>query len=153
MSYTMSKEDLRTIHNALCDLQSVQWKLEEVLNPEIFKQLSRAASNIRSGFADVRAHADNEWQSKHDLFDAAREQHGFSTVWSIYEAELDKPHPFTGATWVQYLGKKSVVMGTTWLDLWRAADTVIKASGDKHHIFIEEFRQRADMSLDLTTGS
>lgn len=40
----------------------------------------------------------------------------------------------------------------TWLDLFRAADAAILASGDEHHVFIESFDPRGGM-LHLATGS
>ena len=46
----------------------------------------------------------------------------------------------------------SFVGGDTWLDLWKAAESVIKQSGT-HHSFIEDFTMNEDGTIELTTGS
>jgi hypothetical protein len=41
----------------------------------------------------------------------------------------------------------------TWMDLNKAAAQAIKQSGDRHHIFIEDFRLVNEHMIDLITGS
>jgi hypothetical protein len=72
--------------------------------------------------------------------------------------DLNQPHPFAASEMIYraHWGAKSVVVpiaGTTWLDLWRAADCAIKLSGDSHHIFIEDFQINLQGQLELSTGS
>jgi hypothetical protein len=47
------------------------------------------------------------------------------------------------------------INGTTWASLYIAADTLIRESGDNHHIFIEAFKQSSISPeiLFVTTGS
>jgi hypothetical protein len=46
------------------------------------------------------------------------------------------------------------IEGPLWVDLYRAADQCIQASGDSHHSFIEDFMRELDQAkLLLTTGS
>jgi hypothetical protein len=45
------------------------------------------------------------------------------------------------------------IAGNTWLDLWQAADTAIRKSGDSHHTFIEGFHMNKQGQLELSTGS
>ena len=93
--------------------------------------------------------------------DAIRAQHGFTSVWSMLDGiDFAQPHPWPTLRWVRYeayWGDQEgpidrLIEGTTWLDLWRAADKCIAASGDGHHIYIEHFEPRGD-ALVLTTGS
>jgi hypothetical protein len=44
------------------------------------------------------------------------------------------------------------VKNPTFLDLWKAADKLIRMSGDTHHIFIEDFKKYRN-KLTLWTGS
>ena len=83
---------------------------------------------------------------------------GFLTVWSIYEVkDMNDKHPYSRAKVLKYdenFGKPSLtpIEGDTWLDLWFAADAVVKESGDEHHIFIEDFEDNGSY-LELITGS
>jgi hypothetical protein len=90
---------------------------------------------------------------------AIGEKHGFVSRWSMLDGiSFDAPHPFAGAKVVLYdehwggEGVGADIDGPTWLDLWRAADKAISASGDQHHVFIERFTQDGT-ALRLTTGS
>jgi hypothetical protein len=83
-------------------------------------------------------------------------------VWSIYEVEdLGQPHPYKGAMQICYRdhwGDEPVfraITGTTWADLYAAADRAILESGDQHHIFIERFKPNPaePLQLILQTGS
>lgn len=55
-------------------------------------------------------------------------------------------------------GKSGVVKlpkNPTWLDLWKAADTLIRMSGDSHHVFVEDFSplKKNPKVFSLGTGS
>ena len=76
--------------------------------------------------------------------------------------DFDAPHPFRSDVFVKYRDhwgdnedRHYPVQGTTWLDIWHAADLAIQASGDGHHAFIEGFRQdsRDPTIIYLQTGS
>jgi len=47
---------------------------------------------------------------------------------------------------------ETVILGETWLDMWRAAEELLKASND-YHIFIENFHMQDDGSFELVCGS
>jgi hypothetical protein len=98
---------------------------------------------------------------KFDYYNQVRDELGLSAVWSIYEIDnLSDRHPFEGATKVIYRAYGSgdhevAINGTTWASLYIAADTLIRESGDNHHIFIEAFKQSSinPEILFVTTGS
>jgi len=98
---------------------------------------------------------------KFDYYNQVREDLGLDAVWSIFEVEnLSERHPFVGATKVIYRAYGSgdhevTIEGDTWKSLYIAADTLIRDSGDGHHIFIEDFKQSSIDSeiLFVTTGS
>ena len=104
---------------------------------------------------------DQDFDTKFDYFDTSRSELGLSAVWSIYEVDnLNEVHPFVGATKVIYRAYGSgdhevAINGTTWKSLYIAADTLIRESGDNHHIFIEAFKQSSISPeiLFVSTGS
>jgi hypothetical protein len=104
---------------------------------------------------------DQDFETKFDYFDQKRDEFGLSAVWSIYEVgNLNEVHPFVGVTKVIYSAYGSgdhevAINGTTWASLYIAADTLIRESGDNHHIFIEAFKQSSinPEILFVTTGS
>jgi hypothetical protein len=62
------------------------------------------------------------------------------------------------AAYKEHWGEGEVVGKTmtnpTWTDLWIAADDLIWASGDEHHVFVESFYPSDDgKKLYLGTGS
>lgn len=88
-------------------------------------------------------------QARMDYFDNLGEENGFTSIWSNYtdggEPLVIDQIPYPEATKMIYRGSWGQPVETvlkhnsTWLDIWFAADMLIKASGDAHHIFIEGF--------------
>lgn len=160
---TLTADEFRTIHNAVCDLDGLVQRLEEVLNPELYQRLVQARNNIRAGLASAYQQDDNAFSCKSRHFDDVSAQLGMDhSEWSIYEVNnLADRHPFEGADRVVYRnhwGEKPVscsVNGMTWAALWIAANACIRDSGDAHHIYIEAFKPDADdpRTLVLSTGS
>lgn len=147
---TITAEDFKTIHNTL-------WELE-------YKGLSGAegAARIRAALNEAYAQDNSAFDRKWEHYHRVREEYGLQTTWSVYEVEdLFQQHAYPGAAYViydQHWGDSEVVRaidGNTWVDLYRAADAAILASGDQHHCFIEHFEPVADKPhhLRLTTGS
>jgi hypothetical protein len=94
-----------------------------------------------------------------DYYRQFQQENGLAAIWSIYELEEHgflRDHPWQGAQQIFYHETSAPIKGTTWADLYRAADLAIERSGDQHHIFIEGFGAytAGDNSvLWLTTGS
>jgi hypothetical protein len=90
------------------------------------------------------------------------DEHGFTaSVWSIGRTMFGEPHPYPGATLLQYDGTGDVngihvaINGPLWLDLWKAADLALGRSADKAHRYIEGFEpdEEDPKTLHLMTGS
>lgn len=162
-SPTLTAEEFKTIHNALCELDSVTRHLEDVLKPELFLKLARAGNTIRKGLEGAYEQDNQAFTRKSRHFDEVKAQLGLkNSEWSIYEVDnMNERHPFVGANTVTYKdhwGDKPVsaaINGLTWNALWVAADACIRDSGDEHHVFIERFRvSKEDPTvLFLSTGS
>ena len=103
--------------------------------------------------------------SKIDWFIELREEHDFVSVWSIFGVNDFSVVPFPGITTLRYeehWGPKDrplvhhfedQVGPPTWMDLWKAAESLIRLSGDTHHVFIEAFSPRGTGTFYLQTGS
>lgn len=84
--------------------------------------------------------------------DAIAEENNFASSWSLGDTDFSAI-PFPGATRLRYRvntffvdgGKKDVWHSvdlparSTFLDLWKGADKLIRESGDHHHLFVEDF--------------
>ena len=162
-SPTLTAEEFKTIHNALCELDSVTRHLEDVLKPELFLKLARAGNTIRKGLEGAYEQDNQAFTRKSRHFDEVKAQLGLkNSEWSIYEVDnLSDRHPYAGADRVVYKdhwGNKPVsvsINGLTWAALWVAANAAIRDSGDDHHVYIEAFRpsQEDPRTLVLSTGS
>jgi hypothetical protein len=147
---TLSKEDFKTIHNTLWEMQY------RGMSSEVGAELIRAA--LQKAYEQDHA----AFERKHQQFDAVRVGAKLQSIWSIYEVDdLSQPHPYVGATEVCYRDHwgdapvHETIPGPTWADLYTAADRCIARSGDGHHVFIEAFDTVANQphQLRLTTGS
>jgi hypothetical protein len=161
-SPTLTAEEFKTIHNALWELDSVTNTLEDILKPELYVKLARAARTIREGLAGAYEQDDKAFSLKSRHFETVQEAQALKSIWSIYNVDnLNDQHPFTGACKVVYKdhwGGEPVefeVVGSTWSALYVAADACIRNSGDDHHVFIENFtKSESDPTvLFLSTGS
>ena len=152
---TVKGRDFKQIHNALCELRNVSSLLSEVVNGNIAGRLERVVRDLDEGLADAYRQDDAQFDSKMDYYEDFKKHNGLRAIWSIYELPLHgflQDHPYRGALTLSYQGHAVPILGQTWADLYRAADDVIRRSGDGHHIFIEGFLFAGD-ELRLTTGS
>lgn len=162
-SPTLTAEEFKTVHNALCDLDSVTRRLEDILKPELYAKLAQAGRTIRDGLAGAYEQDNLAFSRKSRHYDSIKSELGLShSEWSIYQAEdLSDRHPFQGVTKVVYKdhwGDAPVecqINGLSWAALWVAANACVRDSGDEHHVYIEGFRVSKDDPevLHLSTGS
>lgn len=99
-------------------------------------------------------------EEKYDYFQKVAQENGieFST-WSIYEVTDFEKVPYPDATRFFYdnlAGDEPIEIeihaGSSWLELWKAADKVIEKSGDLDHSFIEALELEGE-TVQLVTGS
>lgn len=157
---TLRGEDFRTIHNTLCELRSLMERMHHSMIK--IDDVQRIIQGFEVGLSDAYDQDNAAFENKMELYSEVRQVEGLSAIWSIYEVEdLYAPHPFFGAQQIAYKdhwGQETVfrgIDGDRWVDLYRAADSAIRASGDDHHIFIERFIPNPDCpeQLFLSTGS
>jgi len=159
---TLTRGQWTRLHNALCAAEAKAGHLFEVLKDG--GEGIAALRSVREALAPAYAQDEEAFDRQHIYFESFREANGLKAIWSIYELDehgfLDL-HPFEGATHVVYDSHwaehdvETEIKGSTWADLYRAADAAIQQSGDNHHVFIEHFTPIRDRPgyLRLSTGS
>lgn len=157
----ITAEEFKTIHNAMCDLHISIENLSGILHPEKFDRLVKARDQIKEGLAGAYKQDNDSFDAKSKHYEEVRESLGLSAVWSVFDVKnLNARHPFTGATKVHYKDHwgqpvTKEINGGTWAALFVAGNAAIRDSGDKHHIYIEQFKpSKEDASvLIMQTGS
>jgi hypothetical protein len=158
--YSMTPNEVKVIHNGLCNLTTAINELEDIIHPTLMKQLREAKCSIAKGFKPIRDQADKEFDDKANLFDEIKMENKFTTVWSIYE--VDNIYGYSGivaeeGTALAYLNVSIPLPAgqLTWFELWKAANEAVVMTGDDHHCFIESFTQSSisPTTILLGTGS
>lgn len=159
-SPTLTESEFKDLHNGLWNIRSAMHQLEEVINPTLYKQLAAGMSLVEKGLKGAYQQDHEAYSVKSNYYTEFAEQQGLRSVWSVFSVEdFQEEHPYKGADLLVYedhWGENPVqvaIEGPLWGDLFRAADVVIKASGDSHHVFIEGFKAVSPKVLHLTTGS
>ena len=140
---TLKGQDFTTIHNALCNLRRYE---DDTKIAAIIEQFEK-------GLQDAYRQDNDSFNDKHDYFSGIAEENDFISIWSKYDVDsMYDSHGFGDNVKVRYNGHEYPVQSFTWLDVWYAAEQVIKMSDDSDHIFIEDFIKEGD-TLTLVTGS
>lgn len=153
---TLKGRDFTTVHNTLCELRSLQERVTGVISNELATKLHSIIQGFEQGLADAYSQDNRVFDSKMDYYSEFKSENGLRSIWSIFELPIHgflQDHPYRGVLTLSYQGHAVPILGQTWGDLYRAADDVIRRSGDSHHIFIEGFSIVKSDQIQLTTGS
>lgn len=159
-SPTLTADEFRTVHNALCELRSVYQSLQGVVREPITDKMAAAIRQVEEGLKGAYVQDNTAFERKHGYYSQVRDEMKFRSTWSIYEIDdFYTPHPYPSDSFVVYTnhwgaGRKHYpVMGPQWIDVWAAADLAVQESGDGHHVFIENFILENGNELHMSTGS
>lgn len=139
---TLTANEFKAIHNALCFAPN--------------KGLDATVEAIREALKGAYEQDESAFDRKMDYFREFQKENGLESIWSIYELDVHgflQNHPYTSDVFVVYKGQHCPVQGSTWGDIYRAAEICIVNSGDMHHIFIEAFELKNGNELHMITGS
>ena len=158
---TLTAGEFKTVHNALCEIRSIQEIMTGVVNPSITDRLNAAIKDMEQGLMGAYAQDNESFETKSKHYSEVADELGLRAVWSIYEVDnLSDRHPYFGAVKLHYKdhwGKPVTkdIVGATWAALYVAGNAAIRDSGDDHHIFIEDFKPSKEDSsvLIMQTGS
>ena len=159
---TLTADEFKQVHNALCSLRSVRETIEGIVREPITDKLAMAIFNMEQGLQGAYEQESKDFHRRGKHYDSVKEDLGIrGSEWSIYEvSDLNEPHPFGDVDCVvydQHWGEKDIavkVNGSTWAALWVSANACIRDSGDQHHVFIERLTPiKGTKNLRLSTGS
>lgn len=162
ISPTLTSDEFKKIHNALCEIGYILPKLEDVLKPDLYEKLVKAKNDIDSALSRAYDEEDCEFETREDHYSEISQENNFDSIWSIHEVKnLHEAHPYLVAKTLVYKnhwGTQTIevpIEGSTWLDMYRAADNAIRKSSDRHHVFIEDFLVSSNdhSVVFLSTGS
>jgi hypothetical protein len=159
---TLRGEDFKILHNTLCDLRNLVERMDQSMIKT--SEFDRIIEGFEMALKDAYQQENAQFDSKMDYYHRFQKDNDLKTIWSIFELPIHgflADHPFKDAREICYRdhwGEDAVyetIQGSTWADLYRAADRCIQRSGDQHHCFIEGFYPVANQphQLRLTTGS
>jgi hypothetical protein len=156
---TLTAAEFADIHNAKCELHGVIQALDGVIHPKMQDRLMKVIALMGKGLASAYEQDDEAYKKTQAHYDEVSDRIGAKTIWAKHEVtDLTAPFTYTGAHRLRYkVGNQcysTPIAGTTWVDLWRAAEDLVARSGDWHHIFVEEFHATEEAGvLSLSTGS
>lgn len=150
---TLHSNDFKTIHNTLCELRGLAQRMERSMIK--IEEVEQIIAGFEQGLADAYTQDEVSFDDKMDYFGEFQNRNDFESIWSMFELPVgcfELPHPYLSDSFIVY-GKGHVpVLGSTWGDVYRAADCAIRNSGDQHHCFIEGFTVKGNQ-LHMITGS
>jgi hypothetical protein len=117
--------------------------------------VERIIESFEQGLKNAYEQDEESFDDKMAYFREFQNQQGFEAMWSMYELStgcFELPHPYPADAVVMYQKGSVPVLGPTWGDVYRAADSAMRMSGDAHHVFIEGFEARGNQ-LNMFTGS
>lgn len=155
-------EDMEKIESLSPDLHSLSQRLDG-LNIKFSQQIENANSLINKTFEKYREKEDNDFDKKMDGFSKIQDKHKLWSIWSEYAispSDMKKKFndkPVESLSYESWGKPQTLKVGkiTTWLEMWKIADQIMKLSGDKHHQFIEDFVEdkKKPGHFSLVTGS
>lgn len=156
--YTLTKEQLGELTNAMCGITVVIRTIENVVSDAIVNELRKRQDAILTTLSPFLEAEEAEEDKREAHYESVREEHGFKTIWSDFSVQdVYTEHPYTDCTdvvcesWTK--GAIVPIKGKRWVDLWIAADKAIKMADDMGHPFIEGFTRQDNGMLKLVTGS
>jgi len=150
-------------HNLRCELFGLLQVAAPVLDPELLKPVEAASSLIDAAIDRAQDAEDGEREEFSESVERVRAQEGFEAIWCLDASDgfdgFGSLSPWPKARSILYEGETAGIFAPdgrpTWLDLYRACDAAIVASGDSHHVFVESLKPDPDdpSILRLGTGS
>lgn len=155
-------EDMSKIESLSPDLYSLSQGLDS-LSLKFSQQVNNASNCLNETFKKYRESEDSSFDNKMNGFGKIQEKHKLWSVWSEYKispSEMKKSFsdkPVESLSYESWGPTQTLKVGkiTTWLEMWKVAEKVMKLSGDTHHQFIEAFVEdkKKPGHFKLVTGS
>lgn len=155
--FSLSKEDFRTIHNALCDVRNAQSRLSDVINDSLSNQLSKAIVKFEEGLENIYQQDSKHFDDISEQASTIAKEYDLKTIWSMYDIDsLNNIYPHKASVLTKRYNGKTVEIPLEdrfyrYDELYVLVDKMIRELED-YHIFIEDLRVR-DNKMTVMTGS
>lgn len=138
-------------------------QLDGIVHPNIVKKLEGIRKKCLKEIEPILKAEEKASESNYKKLSKIQDKYNLNAVWSmsIPASDLEKLTPPISKITYESWGPTQVhtfdtPTQMTWLELWKLADKMIAASGDTHHIFIENLTQdkkAPEGHFQLSTGS
>jgi hypothetical protein len=145
------------------EISQLSRQLDGVVHPNIIKKLEGMRKRCLKEIAPILKAEEKANDSNYDKLSKIQDKYNLKAVWSmsIPATELENLTPHISKITYDSWGPQQVHTFDTptqmsWLELWKLADKMIAASGDTHHIFIENLyhnEKDPEGHFHLSTGS
>lgn len=162
IKFEMNAEEMKDIHNAKCYIVSVRKKLDELFREDniMNKDALRAENMLRNALERYYKAEEAHWDEWYAYVDRKKKELNIRhSYWSIKDIDFDEPHSWPEMKFVKTSGWEEVpsvatLQGTTWGELWQAADAALGSCDDEHHVYIESFYpSKEEDTLIVSCGS
>lgn len=147
---TLSKADFKLLQSMYPDMHGIIQNMEGVVHPSLMARLKAVSDKMEKVFRPFFEKEENAYEENYVALEKVAQENNLEFTWSVTEVpatDLNKvmgtvkeiiyeswgptqKHTFPGN------GKK-----ITWLEAWKIAENLMRASGDNHHVFIEAFSE------------
>lgn len=155
-------EDMEKIERLSPEVHSLAQNLD-AFSSKFSEQVKNINTLLSLTFEKYREKEEKVFDKKMDGFSKLQDKHKLWSIWSEYSispSDMKKPFsdkPVESLSYESWGPTQNMKVGkiATWLDMWKAAEQVMKLSGDTHHQFIEAFVEdkKKPGHFKLVTGS
>ena len=151
-SYTVSNQDVSTLHNGVLYLNNALEHAKDTLNSNstIVRYLEESIRYLKPIRDDLVGKQDDLWNKQHDYFRDVQQNNDFVSIWSIYTYDdfkfEDKHNLPVGAEFICWdvpeADARFKLEGDTWFDVWKSVDRYLDYYSDYvgDHLFVEGFK-------------
>lgn len=163
--FELTDKEVSNLHNAKCYLLYALEHAREMYKPDsdFVRNLERSMGYLEPVASRVMKIKDAIHEDRWERAQRIAQLNGFdNSIWSMYEIEsFDSKSGIPVGSKIRswYSGKdfEVSVEGPTWLDVWKATDTLIRSTRDIHgdHVFIEHYAKvkGLDNVYEVSLGS
>lgn len=161
-TFLISSKEVEQLHNGKVYLLYALESANDLLKPEstIVQNLRTSVRNLEGVITRLMREYDTIRDARYMEAKRLGSENDLCTIWSYTSVPSlhfasDIPVGSKIKSWYTENNEFTVVEGNTWLDVWKAADKLVKMTRDEHgdHIFVEGFRKVADNEYEVSLGS
>jgi len=84
---TIKGQDFTLVHNAICELRTVQERLTGVINEELAARLHSVIKQFEQGLEDAYSQDNAAFEDKMEHYSTVQQELGLQAIWSMFEVQ------------------------------------------------------------------